>query len=113
MTCFPAVEKTRSGVLMRESRSVTERRGDSVREKDQVLPLVVWWRRSTTKGFKVLEWLFAVTTLGYFGMVKGIMHFKPLWFDNFELNREKSLFWYISVRYFDIYACHFYPKLKS
>lgn len=41
MTCSPAVEKRRSGVLRREDRSVTERRGDSVREKDQVLPLVV------------------------------------------------------------------------
>lgn len=49
MTYSPAVEKRQSGVLRREDMSVTERRGDSVREKDQVLPLVVRWLWSTTR----------------------------------------------------------------
>lgn len=66
-----------------------------MREKDQVLPLVVRLAEEHDKGFKGLKWLFAATTLGYFGsgrMVKGIMHFKPVWFENLELNRGKYLF---------------------
>lgn len=79
MTYFPAAKKTRSGALRRrEDMSVTERRGDSVREKDQVLPLVVRWLWSTTRVSRS-KMSSAATPVRYLGsgrMVKGIMYLK-------------------------------------
>lgn len=73
MTCFSVGEKRRNGVWRRTDWNATERRVDSVRKRDQLLPLSSW-RRRRKEGFRRSKWVFAATIVGdtLCGMVREI-----------------------------------------